>query len=89
MKVSLVGLLDNAADALDAFDRHLGGEDADGENADTIYEHQPRMLSYTLRETAKNVDAVRADPAVLEEFLTLYCMRDQNSSDKSHGDDNG
>lgn len=79
MRVSLIGLLDNAADALDAFYRHLGGDDAEGENADTIYEHQPRMLAYVLREAAKNADMVRCDPAVLDEFLELYCLKSAQS----------
>lgn len=88
MKVSMVGLLQNAADALDAFDKQLGGEDAEGESADTIYEHQPRMLAYCLREAARNVEAVRGDPTVLNEFLDLYCMTSQQSvTDKANADD--
>lgn len=75
MRVSLIGALRNAADALDAFDQHLGGDDAEGENADTIYEHQPRMMAYVLRETAGHIEQVKADPALLDEFLTLYCMK--------------
>lgn len=75
MRVSLIGALRNAADALDAFDQHLGGEDAEDENSDLIYEHQPRMMAYVLRETAGHIEQVKADPKLLDEFLTLYCMK--------------
>jgi len=74
MRVSLVGALQNAAEALDAFDELLGGEEAEGDAADLVCEHQPRMMAYVLRETARNLEAVKANPAVLGEFLDLYCV---------------
>lgn len=84
MKVSMIGMLQNAADALDAFHGMLGGDDAEGDNADLMYEHQPKMLAYVLRETASNAEELRGDPAALDEFLTLYCLK-PIGSDKAGG----
>ena len=64
MRVSLIGALRNAADALDAFAEHLGGDDAEGENADAIYEHQPRMMAYVL--AVRNSAGVRTQRVLLD-----------------------
>ena len=77
MKVSLVGLLRNAADELDALSR-IREEDEDFDGVD-----YSAMYAFSLREAAGHIDMLENDPALLTQWLDLYCLKNTLASLKT------